>query len=560
MLWQAGPHPPVVPQFPFRATPARFLLTVLFSVKRLTIPAAVLAVLWQIGEALVPVIAGTAIDQALDTGDATQLVLWLGVLAVNFLVLSLAFRFSAQLTARATELVQHRLRVTLSRRVLHPAGGSARAPDGGLVSTMTNDVARMGMLGLAVFPTGELAGVVFIAMSLLLIHPPLGIAVLIGAPVAVWLMGTLSGRYARASRTYQNLLADTVGQATDLVTGYRVIKGIRAEAEATRRYRTTSAETLDGAYRSVGVLGRFLAGSDTVSGVFIAAVASLAGWYAIEGQLSVGGLIAAVGLSLVLLQPMQMLTGSAVPIWAAAVASSGRILDLLTDAPGPGSGEPSDSLSGAATAPSVEVSIPAHGMLRVVQVKPGELVGVHADDRTAADLVDTFLHPSSVAVSVRIDGTPAAQIDPAVYRARVVVAPHHVTLFSGTITENLTTPGARPALRDTALSAAACEDFLTGAGGLDGQIGEMGGRLSGGQRQRLALARALATDAPVLVLHDPTTAVDSVTETTIASRLRQIRQGRSTILIASSPALMGVCDRIIDLRDRDAHDQEGDMS
>ena len=97
-------------------------------------------------------------------------------------------------------------------------------------------------------------------------------------------------------------------------------------------------------------------------------------------------------------------------------------------------------------------------------------------------------------------------------------------------------------------------------GGLDGQIGEMGGRLSGGQRQRLALARALATDAPVLVLHDPTTAVDSVTETTIASRLRQIRQGRSTILIASSPTLMGVCDRIIDLRDRDAHDQEGDMS
>ena len=246
----------MVPQFPFRATPARFLLTVLFSVKRLTIPAAVLAVLWQIGEALVPVIAGTAIDQALDTGDATQLVLWLGVLAVNFLVLSLAFRFSAQLTARATELVQHRLRVTLSRRVLHPAGGSARAPDGGLVSTMTNDVARMGMLGLAVFPTGELAGVVFIAMSLLLIHPPLGIAVpdrCTGGSVA-------DGDTQRTLRTRQPHLPEPFGRhrRAGHRPGHRIPgdQGIRAEAEATRRYRTTSAETLDGAYRSVGVLGR----------------------------------------------------------------------------------------------------------------------------------------------------------------------------------------------------------------------------------------------------------------------------------------------------------------
>jgi ABC-type multidrug transport system fused ATPase/permease subunit len=76
----------------------------------------------------------------------------------------------------------------------------------------------------------------------------------------------------------------------------------------------------------------------------------------------------------------------------------------------------------------------------------------------------------------------------------------------------------------------------------------MGGGLSGGQRQRIALARALAADAPVLVLHDPTTAVDSVTETLIAGRLRKARAGWSTVLLASSPVLLGVCDRVVDLR------------
>jgi ABC-type multidrug transport system fused ATPase/permease subunit len=97
-----------------------------------------------------------------------------------------------------------------------------------------------------------------------------------------------------------------------------------------------------------------------------------------------------------------------------------------------------------------------------------------------------------------------------------------------------------------AVLAAACDDF---AADLDVSVGEGGNRLSGGQRQRVALARALASDAPVLVLHDPTTAVDSVTEHAIAGRLRGVRAGRSTLLISSSPALLGCCDRVVDLLD-----------
>ncbi len=82
-------------------------------------------------------------------------------------------------------------------------------------------------------------------------------------------------------------------------------------------------------------------------------------------------------------------------------------------------------------------------------------------------------------------------------------------------------------------------------GGVDGAISERGQSLSGGQRQRVALARALAADRAVLVVHDPTTAVDAVTEARIASRLRDVRRDRTTILVTTSPALLAVADRVV---------------
>jgi putative ABC transport system ATP-binding protein len=81
--------------------------------------------------------------------------------------------------------------------------------------------------------------------------------------------------------------------------------------------------------------------------------------------------------------------------------------------------------------------------------------------------------------------------------------------------------------------------------GVATELGERGRFLSGGQSQRVALARALATDAPVLVLHDPTTAVDAATEDQVARGLRALREGRTTLLITTSPALLAACTRVV---------------
>ncbi|XVV14957.1 ABC transporter transmembrane domain-containing protein [Actinoplanes sp. CA-131856] len=522
------------PAEPPRTPPleGRLLPRLIFSLPRVTVPAMLFAIVWQVGESAVPVVMGLAIDRALATGDARQLGLWLGVLIAVYVALTSAAKLCLRLTAYAVQLLQHRLRGALSTGVLHPVDGTARAPEGSVVSLMTNDVARLAnAVILAIMPVARIASMGFIAVSLLAMHWPLGLVVLIGAPVAVWLMGVLSERFSRDTREYQGLLAATVGRATDLVAGYRVVKGIgvRAEAEATRRYRQASQETLAGAERNAGLLGRFLVGSGVVTGVFVATVMGLAGWFAVDGRLSAGELIAAVGLTQALLPQIESIANVSIPNLAGARAAAARVREARPDdgAATPATGE-------VAPLPVLEVSGPGPS----VRVEPGELVGVLTDDRTAARLAGALLNPwSADEVQVRLDGLAVRELSPAAYRSRVTVAPHRVTLFSGTIRDNLVVTG------DAALRAAACDDFVTD---VDAPVGEDGHRLSGGQRQRIALARALSGDAPVLVLHDPTTAVDPVTEHAIAGRLHDIRRGRSTLLITSAPALLGVCDRVVE--------------
>ena len=114
----------------------------------------------------------------------------------------------------------------------------------------------------------------------------------------------------------------------------------------------------------------------------------------------------------------------------------------------------------------------------------------------------------------------------------------------------LTTAQAESAYR--ALEVAVAGDVLDSLGGLEGQLTEKARNLSGGQRQRLALARAVARQAPVLVLIEPTSALDSHTEDLVAQRLREARAGLTTVVVTSSPLLLSRCDEVILLEAVDA--------
>ena len=152
---------------------------------------------------------------------------------------------------------------------------------------------------------------------------------------------------------------------------------------------------------------------------------------------------------------------------------------------------------------------------------------------------------------VTLGGVPVSAIPLAELRRRVVVSETDPLLFSGPLREELDPWGrASDEQLVAAIAVANAEDVLDSLpDGLDGHMEERGRSFSGGQRQRLVLARALLADAEILVLVEPTSAVDAHTEARIARRLHEARRGRTTVVMTASPLVLDQADRVVFIAD-----------
>ncbi|MFD9959501.1 ABC transporter ATP-binding protein [Amycolatopsis sp. NPDC058986] len=507
--------------------------------------ASVLAAGHQAGEALVPVVIGVVIDQAVAGGSGWVLLGWLAVLGAVFAGLSNCYRFGARAAERAAERSAHDLRIEVSRRVLHPRGGAETGNLAGeLVSIGTSDARRVGVVD-AIIPFGvaALSGLLVSAVMLLRMSVPLGLLVLLGTPPILVLAHLIGKPLERRSEAEQERSAHASGVATDLVAGLRVLKGIGAEPAAIERYRRTSRSSLLATLRAARAQAWHNGALLALTGIFIAVVALVGGKLALDGHISVGDLVAAVGLAQYLITPFSVFAEVNSDL-AQGRASAGRIAAVLS--------APHAVDGGSAALPSpatghVRLSAVSHGELREIdlEARPGELLGVvAADPGDATALLDCLSRTADPASgSVLVDAAPLSTVDPERLREVVLVAAHDADLFAGTLAENVRAGGVRTA---EAMTAAAADEVASALpSGVATAVSERGRSLSGGQRQRVALARALAADAPVLVLHDPTTAVDTVTEARIAEGLTRLRRGRTTILVATSPALLAATDRVV---------------
>lgn len=532
---------------PVPSTGARLLLQVLRGRTRRLALFLLLISTWQVCEALVPVLIGVTIDRAVATGDGAQLALWLGALVLLFAVLSYSYRFGAQVAFRVGQEAMHDLRMRVARKALDPRGTRNGLLPGETLSLATSDVELIGVtLRVVGYAVASAVAVVVSAVLLLRIDLVLGLVVLLGVPVVLVLLQVVTPVIARRSAAQQALLARATGVATDLVRGFRSLKGIGAEQVAADRYRRESARARDAGVRTADSYGVMAGLTTGAAALFLAVVAVLAGVLAAEGRISVGELVAIVGLTQFLAEPMRIL-GDLLAELAAARASAQRIVDHLASPPMLAAG-PHDDGRPARELELLELST---GPLRGVTLaaRPGELLGVVATDAAAAAALVGVLSgevaPDDPA-SVRLDDRPMAEHTVASRRRRLVVAPHHVDLFEGTVVGNID-PDDRlgPDRLDELVGAAAVEDVLRlHPDGLHRAVTPDGATYSGGQRQRIAYARALATDAPVLVLHDPTTAVDAVTEHRMARGLRAARRDLTTWVLTSSPALLAQADRV----------------
>ncbi|MEU8018750.1 ABC transporter ATP-binding protein [Micromonospora parva] len=505
----------------------------------------------QATEALVPVAIGVVIDRAVATGDVRALLLSLAGLAALFTVLAFAYRAGARLAFAAVEHEAHTTRVEIVRSALDPRGRRSGLRDGELLSVTASDAELSALVvRVAGLTAAALTAIVVAAVALLVVDIPLGLGVLIGVPVLVVALQRMAPLLTRRSTSQQEALAATTALAVDLVTGLRVLRGIGAQDHAARRYAGASRHALDVTLRAATTKGLHLGLTTTVNGLFLATVAAVAGWLALQGRLTIGELVAVVGLAQFIAEPVQTL-GYCVQLFAMARASAGRVARVLGAAPVVQPGDAGPPVPGPSRLALDGVSYAGLDDVNL-RVRAGEILGVLAYDPTDAEALVALLAGRVPRAerrgTLRVDGVPADELHIDAARAVVLVEQHDVALFEGTLRANLCAGACvdDEVLR-AAVRAAAAEDVLAAhPHGLDRLLTERGANLSGGQRQRIGLARALVADPPVLVLHNPTTAVDAVTEGLLAARLATARGTgtRGTVLITTSPALLRITDRV----------------
>ncbi|MDO5670200.1 MAG: ABC transporter ATP-binding protein [Corynebacterium sp.] len=462
----------------------RWLPKTVLSRWRWTVPAGIFMAISFLSNGLSPVIIGRAID------DLDRVFWWIGVLAGVFAVGMVASWFGRRLLNRSILVIGHDLRMEVTDRIQDSRGvGGRRRTPGELLSIASSDTQRVAdAVFMAVFPIAEIASVLYVGIMMLYINVPLGIAVLIGGPLLVWIALLAAGPLRRRSGKRQAALARAAATATDVVQGLRILKGLGAVNTVRGRYLRVSDEAYERTVDANLAQARLNAVTEATGALYVIAVAIAAAWLALEGQMSIGELITAIGLTQFVIMPMTMLGKNIASRWAAAQASGRRIREVLSAPP----------LLGEERLQAPDY--PA-GLTVIAGAAPDDLI----------------LAP----------------------RDRVVVAPHAADLFDGSVLDNVH-PDTELARR--ALEVAAVEDI---PGGPDREVGENGRNLSGGQRQRVALARAIAADPEILILQDPTTAVDSVTEVRISQRVARARQGRTTVVYTDAPAWKAVADEVI---------------
>lgn len=518
----------------------------------------------------VPLAVGAAIDAGLVNRDVVRALVWcLAILGLyGGRCVATAMRLSGDVGAN---VVEHDLRLAIVERLVDPRGfgGPPRLP-GDLVSVASTDVsaASRGMTTITSIP-GHVITVVGAVVALAVLDPRLAAIVIVSVPIitTVSLYGIRPIRpYTRTERTAE---AAAAGVAADLVEGLRTVQGLRAGPQAVRRFAAVGDRALTATLRTRVVRGWYTALVSVVVGLFIAALTAAAAYLGLAGQISVGDVAAVAGLAQTMGPPLRSIGVDTAAVFSASQASADRVVGVLET--------PHALVEGARD----QLPSATHLRLRGVTVlgrldHPVDLdfdlaggrhraVAVVAPGPVAETLADLLARRRSPDSGALLWGdVDLSTVSIQTHRRVVLVPPHRVDLFDGTLRSNITgapatderiggNSGPDPARLAAVVAATACDEIArTQRDGLDTRIGAEGRALSGGQRQRLALARALFRPADLLVLDEPTTSVDAVTTAHIAKRLAQVRDGRPTLLLTTSPGFLAIASEVVQLN---AHGQ-----
>lgn len=494
-----------------------------------------------------PFCVGVAVQAVVDR-SGTRLALAGGLLALCCAGTAIGETFLHRTAVTNWITAAARVQQVLARKAAQLGSAlTRRVAAGEVVAVSTGDVEKIGWFVEAWSRfTAAAVTIVIVCVGLVVYQPALGVVVAVGLPVLAVAVLPLLPRATRRADFQREKAGRATELASDTVAGLRVLRGIGGEELFLDRYRRASQEVRHAAVRSARMWSLISAIQVLLPGLLLIAVV----WYGVhlarDGRVTIGELVAVYSSIMILTYPLRHFEeiAMAYSFSRPSARRAARVLALerVTDTDGSRDGS---------EVPSGDLYDPATGLL----APTARLTAVVCGDPDAAGRLAERLggHASEEGTPVLLGGVPLDELPLDSARTAVLVQDKDPVLLSGTLRELLDVPRSGGVGAREALAAAQCEDVLAalvqGSVGaedpMDARITERGRSLSGGQRQRLALARSLITDPEVLVLDEPTSAVDSHTEARIAEGVRKLRAGRTTVVFTSSPLLLDRADRVV---------------
>lgn len=502
-----------------------------------------------------------AIDEVLPSEDAT----WLVWLAAGIVLLSLAEGLVSFAQQVFSEFVSQKVIYEIRNQLFHHLNQLSfsfydRARVGDLMSRVVSDTDTLNRFigfGLMKVVTNALI-IIWIFITLLYWNPYMGLLFLILIPPMVHAMATYAGKVRPAFQKIRKHTGILTSRLQENLSGIEVTKLFGNEDWQQQQFSAENSALLKKTLETNQISSFWMPYAETLLGFFTGLVLLAGGWLVADGQMSPGTLVAFLAYVNLLRRPIRQ-TGFLLNLFSQSDAAAGRIIDILnqgsalTDDP---KAVPFEKLHNSMELQKVSFSYEQEQVLSNISlcINAGESIAIigpsGAGKTTLVQLLQRFYQPD--AGQILIDEKPITLYTIKSLREKVGFVMQHPFLFDGNIEENIAlgSPDATSQEVQQAAKEAQLDSFIqTLPSGYKTPIGERGVRLSGGQAQRLALARVLLKKPEVLVLDEPTSNVDTITDNAIMEAVFSIMKNRTTIIIAHRLSTIQGTDRVVYLKE-----------